>query len=400
MKHSIHLLTEKIGHFIILTLLLLATVAQNGQLFGKKISEFGALPDTEILSPPTNQQLKNAGFENCSLDEKQPGIWTIKNGRSTVGTVIATLEHNRSTFGYAGPVPMFLFLDDSQKIAHIEPLKNNEDPEFFESAIKGGVISQWIGVSETDAISKKPDSVTGATVSSRAINRSIQRSLKAMHSGEEVKEPKFLLSLKEVVALLVLIAGLITSFNLKFAQKVRPALLAINVIVLGFWCGTFISFSGILNMLANGFNFENNLIRIILIILAVILPIFFGKKSYYCTWICPFGAAQELIGKSMKFRKIPPTVLKVLNETRKIITVALFTAMWIGVSSDIVGFEPFSAFLFQNAAPAILIIAVLALISALFTPRPWCRFFCPTGEILSWIQKTEHTNLPQHQHKR
>lgn len=83
----------------------------------------------------------------------------------------------------------------------------------------------------------------------------------------------------------------------------------------------------------------------------------------------------------------PKDKLKILKHTRKCITVGLFAAMWLEASTSIAGYEPFSAFLFQHASTAVLIIAGLSLIISLFTPKPWCRFACPTGEMLKWTDK-------------
>lgn len=105
-------------------------------------------------------------------------------------------------------------------------------------------------------------------------------------------------------------------------------------------------------------------------------------------WVCPFGAAQELAGKITKRRvHLGKKTIKILNNSKEIITLIVFISMWLGLASDILDYEPFTAFIFNNASVAVFIIAGLSLITAIFIPRPWCRFVCPAGQILKWIHK-------------
>ena len=376
---------EKSTNIILLTLLLTASVAQNGKLFGKKNDEwFQADQPAVKIEAPTGVQLINGGFRNAFTKEVQDGVWDIVDSGKVVGKVIATLEHNRKTFGFAGPVPMVLFLDQDAKIKNVTILPNSEDQEFLDSAIKKGVLSQWEGLGIQSALALKPDAVSGATMSSKAINSSIERSLSALQGGE-MKQPGIQLNYKDAIALLVLVLGLFASFYSKKLPKLRPVLLVVNCLFLGFWCGKFISFTALLGYAENGISLRANLIGVILLLLAIVMPLVFKKKSYYCTWVCPFGAAQELVGKVMNSKRISPKLMAVLKHTRKCITVGLLAAMWLGASTGIAGYEPFAAFLFQHASIAVLAIAGLSLVIALFTPRPWCRLACPIGEMLKWI---------------
>jgi len=138
--------------------------------------------------------------------------------------------------------------------------------------------------------------------------------------------------------------------------------------------------------ISNGTNIITGGVVLFMFLLALIMPLFFKKKSYYCHWICPLGSAQELAGKLSKRKiSISQRVLKYLNYSQEFITLLLFFALWLGLATDITDYEPFSAFLFQHASWGVISIAVLSLVTAIFTPRPWCRFACPTGQLLNWL---------------
>ena len=173
---------EKITNIILLTLLLTASVAQNGKLLGIRNDKwFKADSPEATVEAPSADQLGRAGFQNASTKQLQKGIWEITVAGQATGKVIATLEYNRKTFGFAGPIPMYLFLDHNDEIKNVTILNNSEDKEFIDSAIQKGVLSQWAGLSVLNAVALKPDAVSGATMSSRAINTSIERSLSATH---------------------------------------------------------------------------------------------------------------------------------------------------------------------------------------------------------------------------
>ena len=123
---------------------------------------------------------------------------------------------------------------------------------------------------------------------------------------------------------------------------------------------------------------------LLVVSLAVVMP-FFGKKGHYCNWVCPYGSAQELAGKITKKKvAIPLSALKFLNRMRQIVTLLIFLILWCGVGFGIVDYEPFSAFLFDQAEWAVIVIAVIFVLLSFFVNRPWCRFVCPTGQILKW----------------
>ena len=49
-------------------------------------------------------------------------------------------------------------------------------------------------------------------------------------------------------------------------------------------------------------------------------------------------------------------------------------------------YELFSAFLFRRAAPLVLALAAVFFALSLVTPRPYCRFLCPTGTLIRFAQ--------------
>ena len=157
--------------------------------------------------------------------------------------------------------------------------------------------------------------------------------------------------------------------------------------MLGLWTGTFLNYAALLNYTANGINPIVLLVPTIMLVTAFVYPLF-GKKSYYCSNICPFGAAQDLMGILTQRKKvIPRRAIKALNLFRQLLWAALMLCMWTGLWFTWVEYEAFSAFIFESASPIVIGIAFVFVLLSLAIPRPYCRFVCPTGTLFKIAQK-------------
>lgn len=383
-------IVESVSNMALLMLLLMAAVSYEGRLFGYEPKDlFDTNENRTKVLPPNKTQLKDMGLTNVLLHEEMEGKWLFGNDTAQE-VLVNSLAFSKGIYGYAGRVPMYLYLDEKRRIKEILLLENSETPEFLESIKTGGVVKQWIGKTFLEIEATKPDVVSGATLTSNAINETVRASMAAVEEVQVSEIDYGFFSTKTIAAFLVVISGLIVSFRAKNNKNLRTVQLVLNVVVLGFWCGKFISLNILLGWVSNGMNIVTSSVIFAMLVLSVAMPLFFKKGKYYCNWVCPLGAVQELAGK-LNPNKIQPnqSVLKVLKHLKTTITLALFFSMWMGVATDIVDYEPFSAFLFAHASPVVLAIAAVSLLLAVVTPRPWCRFACPTGQILTWTNKMD-----------
>jgi len=300
--------------------------------------------------------------------------------------VISTKQIAKDVMGYGGAVPLNVYFKDN-RIVKIEALENSETPGFFNSVIKHGLLTRWNNMSPQEVLGKEVDVVTGATFSSRAIIQSVRIAANYVLQNPQLsKSGGFKFDIKFGIALLVVLCGLIIPLFVK-SQKVRIAQLLLNVIVLGFWSGSFISLSLLTNFLSNGINLAIAIIPLLLIFAAFIMPLF-GKKNHYCNWICPMGSFQELIGKAIPYKfRISEKSAKYLTYFREGLWFCIMLIMWAGVGFEIMNYEIFSAFLFQSAGWPVIILASVFLILSAIIQRPYCRFVCPTGTLFKLSQQ-------------
>lgn len=353
---------------ILIAALLLLTVAVNrdGAVLGEPISEI--FNRSKVADTPKLYSVDSRGDE-----------------------VINTAALEEKIFGYGGRTPLMIRLSDG-KIVSVELGKNSETPEFLDAVVASGLLERWSGLTLEQAAAHRVDVVSGATMSSEAIIRNVEVAAARVADVESGGGFSFDISLKSVVALLVILFGVVLN-TLKISKRwAKITLFVLNVVVLGFWCGSFLSLSLLTSWAANGLNLATSIIPVTLLVVAIVTPLF-GRKGSYCAYHCPMGAAQELVSLSNKKKiRIKPEVMKVLSKTRNAILALMFILMWIGVGFSLMNYEIFSAFLFESASTAVLSLAMLFMLLSIFVHRPYCRFVCPTGALLTLTQKTKYNN--------
>lgn len=315
---------------------------------------------------------------------------TVDTKRSTsTGFVINTTSIAKNVMGYGGITPVEITIENG-KVTGIKALGNSESPDFFEAVIESGLLHKWDGMTLDEAIGQEVDAVSGATLSSSAVIANVQQGLQytkdeSIANGIDWSK---LTTPKTLAALVVALMGALLPLWLH-DKRYRPIQLLLNVCVLGLWSGTFVSYSLMMNSLANGVSITTSLIPLLILAVAFVYPLF-GKKNHYCTWLCPFGSFQELIGRRMKYKvKMSPPVSKRLTLIRELLWVLLMLLMWTGLFFDWTDYEPFAAFMFREASIVTLIIAVSFLLLSSVVTRPYCRFACPTGTLMKLAEESK-----------
>src|SRR5262249_51641877 len=103
--------------------------------------------------------------------------------------------------------------------------------------------------------------------------------------------------------------------------------------------------------------------------------------------ICPHGAAQFWLGRFKRLHFHLPT-----NASRWLARLR-FTILVIGVAIaifwrqfDLAWLEPFDGWVLKSAAIVSVSICTVGLVASLFVPQAYCRFGCPTGELLHLVK--------------
>ena len=114
-------------------------------------------------------------------------------------------------------------------------------------------------------------------------------------------------------------------------------------------------------------------------LLPVVFAFFFGRV--FCAGVCPMGALQELVNvKNGRISKPVAMVLGLLPWLYLILTIlyAVTHSRFL-----VCEFDPFIGIFRLGGNVELLAFGILLLIISVFTGRPFCRFLCPYGALLS-----------------
>lgn len=399
---SLSLVVEHMLSLLVVFLLLMAAALSTGQLFGLHLglkeseARTSAVP---IAEQPDDRCLQQLGIDASQLqmNPRDSASWTLIRTDGTVaGTVIATAPYATDVQGFAGPTPLYIYIGVEGQVKSIAAADNADTPSFFDTAFYT-LSTAWNGLSVHQAATHKVDAVTGATYSSQGIIGNVQRALAAADSAEGTATPSPTIGWMRTAAVaVVLLLGIVASWKLRGRKWLRIVQLLLNVGVLGFWCGQFLSLSLFRGWISGGLNPVAWLPTLLVLAVAVLMP-FFRRKHHYCTWVCPYGSLQELAALLPLPRiHCSARVYRIMGRIRFYAFCLLMFLLWTGLGAEVLDYEPFSAFLVTTAPTIVLILAGTMVVASCFVPRLWCRCLCPMGVLLDL---SEDTQIPTTVHR-
>lgn len=347
--------------------------------------------------------LRDGRIFGHDLRQTHAAVASVAQGSDTLsvqpdGTfVVNTRVLAKDVQGYGGPVPLKIHIGKDGRLTAIEAEPNAESPSFFDRAKE--LFSRWQGKTIDEAMAEDVDAVSGATFSSKAIIRNVQRGLAyAKQHGladggkgaqEESVERTVATgwTLGSIVALIAVLLGAVVPLFTN-NRRLHLVQLVVNVVVLGLWTGTFVSYTLFLRLFAGGVSLSaiGTLAAPLLMLIVALLYPLAGRSGHYCAHVCPFGSAQELAGKlSRRKLRITPRVLRVLTALRNLLWGVLMALLLTGTCTAWIDYELFTAFIYSSASVWVIVLAMLFLVLSVWVPRPYCRFVCPTGALMKSV---------------
>lgn len=348
--------------------------------------------------------LRDGRIFGHDLRQTHAAVASVAQGSDTLevqpdGTfVVNTRVLAKDVQGYGGPVPLKIHIDKDGRLTAIEAEPNAESPSFFDRAKE--LFSRWQGKTIDEAMAEDVDAVSGATFSSKAIIRNVQRGLAyAKQHGladggkgaqEESAERTVATgwTLGSIVALIAVLLGAVVPLFTN-NRRLHLVQLVVNVVVLGLWTGTFVSYTLFLRLFAGGVSLSaiGTLAAPLLMLIVALLYPLAGRSGHYCAHVCPFGSAQELAGKlSRRKLRITPHVLRVLTALRNLLWGVLMALLLTGTCTAWIDYGLFTAFIYSSASVWVIVLAMLFLVLSVWVPRPYCRFVCPTGALMKSVE--------------
>jgi len=324
------------------------------------------------------------------------------------GYIFSSADLAAGVRGFGGKLNLAIYVDASGKLVDFHIIRCNETPSYLE------LLSKW-----RESLKGRPlfgpdplaevDTVSGATVSSRAILTALRTS--ARNFAREV-----LMIPPEGTGRPAVARG-------AFAPDLQAVyLLAASILVLvvvyrgGFWSRlATLTASFVLGGIVLNAQYSSEQIATLLSLdtpaakisgafgLAVGVPVLvalFG--NIYCGYICPFGAAQELLSYLLPARLTRPLARQNMQAARFIkyvVLAVLVLAFFLSRDKGTLSADPlitvFNLRMWLSlihqptlylVSPTLLILAAAAVGSVLYV-RFWCRYLCPVGAFLALLNK-------------
>ena len=328
--------------------------------------------------------------------------YNVYNDGDVVGKVVNTSPFSDEVYGYNSITPLTIYLDRDNKIFEVEICENRESRGYLNKVVNSGYLDLWDGLTPKEAANHNVDAVSGCTFTSVAIEQSLQIRMQELSKQESVFNLDWKLLARQICIFVVTILATICFFTKK-SKTLRIITLLLSMAVLGFWTNSLLSLALFYNWITNGISLAIQLPLLIIAALAILLPLF-TKKSFYCQYLCPFGAAQEFVGgirlnaKGKKSSALSPQLSVLSSQSmksiifnffavlRKVILLTLLIIVALGVGLDLSVVEPFPIFNYQSIGFGVAIFAGVILVASVFIKRPWCNYLCPTGTLLESIR--------------
>jgi spermidine synthase len=349
------------------------------------------------------------------VEKKQPFPHLALYKQKHLAAVVFSTSHTAPNVrGYAGPIELIIRLKADGTLSSVQMGKHNETPSYI-----GGVpdwLKRFSGLAPRRPIygAQGIDTLTGATVTTRALKKIIARSRRKAISellrqsagaqaeppadeGSAENEPSWLartVGKPAFWAVLILLGTALWAY-LRATPGLRLLVLGMAAAVLGFWQNIPISSLDV-GLMSQG-QFPGSATKMLVVVGAALAALLLGQV--WCGYLCPFGALQELWW--MIFHRRGYRAAADLGQSRhisqkleggaryiKFLFLALLLS-WFAFSQNqaIFFFDPMVwVFRFEHAFWRDVLLGVI-LLAALALFRPWCRYICPVGALIALSNK-------------
>ena len=363
----------------------------------KKVSYFKVYEPADTAAEETTKEIDTQHLSS------EPGTQKL------TGYVFSSEGLADEVRGFGGKMNLAIYVDTAGRLINFHIIRSNETPSYLE------MLGQWRGLlNGRELFRPRPladvHAVTGATVSSNAILSALETSGKrfatqilgrTLEAGPR-EQPHLADYLPDTQGMYLISAFILTLIVIyRGGFRSRLAVLAFNLAVGGIILNAQYSSEQIATVLSLQTPAMGLSGAFLLAVGIPILVIFFG--NIYCGYICPFGAAQELLGYVVGGRFKQAISAEDMRKARFVKYAVLFVLIivfFISRNRTTLATDPlirifnfrFSVFRFAQGQVfdfqiLMLIIAAVGLIGSAFYTRFWCRYLCPAGAFLSLFNK-------------
>lgn len=331
------------------------------------------------------------------VESRDNGLYVGYAPDATGSEVVVGYAMAGSATGYGGPLTLLVGTDPGGSIVGVQVVDNRETPNFFHQLEVHDYYGQFTGKDYTGAfnLGSDIDGISGATLSSEAVAQSIRAAVRgiATNAIDGAQLPALQENVKFGLPEVTLIALFVVSFflhRLKHQQRLKKfgrwAVLLTGMVVLGFVLNKPFTLANVITLLSGYWPDWHNNLYWFLLLGGIFLVTTIQGKNPYCSWFCPFGATQEILGSLTGAKPYQPRNL--YGKLRWLQRALSFSAIVLGLALRQPGaasYEPFGTlFDLKGSWPQWLLLG-LVLFGSLVVYRPFCTYLCPLDPVVGYI---------------
>jgi len=359
-----------------------AVVFTTSGLWGRRVDAPPARLDSRGVAPLVGA---------TELPEKVKGpfpYWRIRRGEEVLFAAESRAAA-RDIMGYGGPFNILVVINAEGNIDRVVIVSHRETPSYLAGAKE--FLRSFAGLPADAAFvpGRDIDVITRATVSSSAFAAAVRatgRALLRAALGRDVvlpaKRRAWDWKWAAVIAVFYIAAAWVRR---RPPEWLRVAMAAAAAGILGFWAGRFISLGDVGRFVLWRFPpWAENLSLYTLLPGAILLALVVG--NVYCGWLCPFGAAAELLYK-IPLPKItaPAPFVRKLTAARVVVLAAAMAFIVASRDAGVAAYEPFDDIFARVAAAWSLVFLLVVLAASAVHYRFFCRYLCAVGALLAEV---------------
>jgi transcriptional regulator of nitric oxide reductase len=343
------------------------------------------------------QQLFKAAAA-VQVDAELPSLWHVTDERGReLGLILRTTPAADEVIGYQGPTEtrIGIWAGGDIKALVVGPSFDNqpyvtyvrEDGYYLDVFRRFGLQR----LANLDLKQVEVEGVSGATMTSMAVARGIVKAVAEYEAGKQ-KQIKEVATRRErrwrTAATLAIIAfGVVMGLtSLRGLTWLRIGFQVLLIGYLGLTSGELLSLAMFVGWGQSGVPWQNAFGLVALAAAAITLPIAKGQ-NVYCSHLCPHGAAQQLLPRRWRLKRVPPWLGRTLRLLRPALLAWVVLVPLCSWPFSLVNIEPFDAYSWRAAAWPTVAIAIIGLVASLFVPMAYCHYGCPTGAVLEYLRR-------------
>lgn len=321
------------------------------------------------------------------------GYHVLDGSGEKIGYVVRTMPDAGHITGYSGTTDTLVALDTSDRVKGMNIRSSEDTTRHAEDVMLDWSFKRiwngmnWDEVARMDLKAEGIEGVSGATLTSMAVARGIVHRFAGVE--DRMKPQPVSWDTGDAGLLGAVMIGLFLTFTKNTGRARARRWFHFYVIgYVGFLSGDLLAQSLLIGWAKSGVAWSLAPGLALLAVAALLVP-WATKRPLYCQQICPHGAVQELLlrhGPSRWRLRVPDGIDAGLQNLPGLLLGFMLLVSMLPLGFDLAGFEPFDAYLIGIGGMATIVVAVVGLIGALFVPKAYCRYGCPTGALLEFVR--------------